>query len=204
MLRFATLALVVLLIQGCATLSKEECLYADWYQIGYEDGSRGKEVLQLSRHRKACAKAGVTPDRISYEKGHHQGLLNYCTYQTGLRLGSNGNSMPQFCPQIVRADFSRGFEHGQERYYQTKIIKQIESEIRSVYHAIDEHEDYIDKNEHIIVNDNSTKEQRKEALAALRILEDEIAIFSADLFALEESLEYEESVLNKIIYSQQR
>ncbi len=202
MLRFATIALLALIIQGCATLSKEECLYADWYQIGYEDGSRGKEVLQLSKHRKACAKAGVTPDRNFYEKGHQEGLLNYCTYQMGLRLGSNGNSMPQFCPQAARAKFTHGFQHGAERYRQIKVIKRLESDIRSVYYSIDEHEDYIDKNEHIIVSDSSTREQREEALAHLRILEEEISIFATDLIALEESLAYEESVLEKIIYRQ--
>ncbi len=202
MLRVIFVALIAASLHGCATLSKEECLYADWHQIGLEDGSRGKDALQLARHRKACAKAGVTPDREAYELGHHSGLLNYCTYQTGLRLGTNGSSMPQFCPSEVIAEFTQGYKHGYERYQQIKVIKDLESKVRSVYYSIDEHEEYIAKNEHILVSDTSTGEQREEALAALRLLEDEIAVFALDLIALEESLEYQESVLEDIINQQ--
>merc|ERR1711916_171837 len=77
-IKFFVCATIIALLQGCASLSKEECLVADWQQIGFEDGSRGRDLLTLARHRKACAKAGITPDRAAYERGHRQGLLRYC------------------------------------------------------------------------------------------------------------------------------
>jgi hypothetical protein len=45
---------------GCATLGKEECLNADWFTIGFEDGARGYPASRIGDHREACAKHGVT------------------------------------------------------------------------------------------------------------------------------------------------
>ena len=38
---------LLLLLGGCASLDKAECVNADWYTIGLEDGARGREVERL-------------------------------------------------------------------------------------------------------------------------------------------------------------
>ena len=61
---------------SCATLNKDECLTADWYQIGYEDGAKGYPLSRIGKHRKACAKHGVTPDMPPYEQDMIRDWLN--------------------------------------------------------------------------------------------------------------------------------
>ena len=55
---FATIAIAGL--SGCATMSGDECLTSDWNAIGYEDGARGYTADRIGKHRKACAKHGVS------------------------------------------------------------------------------------------------------------------------------------------------
>ena len=70
-MRLVVFAIGAVLLTGCAGgLSKDECLYADWRAIGYEDGARGAPASAVSSHRQACAKkAGVTPDMSEYLAG---------------------------------------------------------------------------------------------------------------------------------------
>ena len=58
----AALALVGSL-SGCASLSKSECLSADWEDIGIRDGANGQPEEYLIQHAKACSKVHVVPDR---------------------------------------------------------------------------------------------------------------------------------------------
>ena len=52
----------IILLAGCATLSKEECTVGNWQMIGYNDGVAGHYPERLASHTKACAKANVAPD----------------------------------------------------------------------------------------------------------------------------------------------
>ncbi|MDH5469903.1 MAG: DUF2799 domain-containing protein, partial [Gammaproteobacteria bacterium] len=49
----------ILLLQGCATLNKEECVVADWRLIGYQDGVAGKSASTVGGYRKDCAEYAV-------------------------------------------------------------------------------------------------------------------------------------------------
>ena len=62
------LVAVAIGISGCAGMSSDECLANDWTAVGFEDGSRGYTSDQFGKHRKACAKHGVTADFQSYSK----------------------------------------------------------------------------------------------------------------------------------------
>ena len=68
-------AFVMLFMSGCASMSSDECVATDWSAIGYEDGARGYTTDRFSRHRKACAKHGITADFGSYQAGRDQGLV---------------------------------------------------------------------------------------------------------------------------------
>ena len=69
------LAVISAGLSGCATMSGDECMTSDWSAIGYEDGSRGYTTERLTKHRKACAKHGVTLDFTAYQDGRDQGLV---------------------------------------------------------------------------------------------------------------------------------
>jgi hypothetical protein len=72
------MVLMRLLVSGCATLSKEECMQPDWYGIEYEDGARGYKTSHIAKYRKVCSKYGVILD-FDVLKWCIWGLNEYCT-----------------------------------------------------------------------------------------------------------------------------
>ena len=74
--RIGFLLVVLGAIAGCSTMSADECVTADWRTIGYEDGAAGREVSAISRHRKACAKHGVTAILMRTNRGTAKGCAS--------------------------------------------------------------------------------------------------------------------------------
>jgi hypothetical protein len=107
-LRTAFSFFLVLLACGCASLGKDECLHADWYAIGLEDGARGRAVERLGDHRRACAKHNVAPDTERYVAGRNEGLKSFCTYEWGFSEGRAGHGYAAGCPQPQGGQFLAG------------------------------------------------------------------------------------------------
>jgi hypothetical protein len=106
--------LAIGLLNSCASLSKDECLYADWQIIGYEDGAAGRGASRLGEHRKACAGHAVVPDKVAYEGGYDEGLQTFCTYDRGLGQGRQGEAANAVCHASL--DFIDGHESGVRAY----------------------------------------------------------------------------------------
>ena len=125
-------------LTSCATMSENECMYADWHAIGVEDGARGRPVSAVSGRRKACADAGVTVNMDEYQAGRKKGLRQYCTVRMGLDVGRRGSNYSNVCPARLEPDFMHGYELGrkihamdvkvgQKRYE----ISQLEEDLKS-------------------------------------------------------------------------
>jgi len=198
------MALTLALLQGCASMSKKECLYADWYQIGLEDGSVGRNAVMLAQHRKACAKAGVTPDLAAYERGHVEGLQRYCNYNNGLNVGSRGSAMPDYCPPNRVEDFTFGYRHGQERFQQRQVITAISNDITNLQNALAEYYDDKALLEDLLVSEEATKHERIQALIDIRRIDEQVVQVEVDLLTLESQLVAEQQILQDIIDHQQR
>ena len=107
---------------GCATLSRDECLTADWYGIGVEDGLQGYPLTRISGHRKACARHGVTVDMDAYRDGHEAGAREFCRPQNGYQLGRSGKSYPGICPDDLEDEFVAAYRNGIQIWgIQTKL-----------------------------------------------------------------------------------
>jgi len=107
---------IVFLVGGCATVSKEDCLVTDWFEIGRLDGMQGTPRTAFQNRAKACLEHGVSADRLAYYKGHDDGLKYYCTEQKGLEIGRKGFSYRSVCPLELEKDFRAGYENGLEIY----------------------------------------------------------------------------------------
>lgn len=103
-------------LNGCATLSEEQCAVGDWYGIGQSDGNSGYSHQRLEEHIEACQRHGVTPDHVQYEQGRRAGLRSYCTPERGFRAGRMGNSYGGVCPAELERDFLAGYSDGQIVY----------------------------------------------------------------------------------------
>ena len=158
--------------QGCATLSEEECLSADWRTIGYEDGARGFSAQRIGKHREACAEHGIAPNFQAYMDGHRAGLRQYCIPATGFALGRSGKRYSGICPAELEGAFLAAFEDGRAVY---RLLQEIDQLQRDIHRARSEQETLakeIKANEAMIISDATTPALRRELITQNKKLED--------------------------------
>ena len=107
---------IILLLAGCATVSKEDCLVTDWFEVGRIDGMQGRPRTAFQNRAKPCLEQGVNADRQAYYQGHDEGLKYYCTQEKGFALGTKGLPYNSNCPLELEKDFRTGYQHGIELY----------------------------------------------------------------------------------------
>lgn len=114
MTKICWLFMFALVLGGCASMSKNECLMADWRLIGFEDGSNGLSRNHIGERRKVCAEHGVVPDKAAYDVGYDEGILTFCSYARGLRSAQYGQPVMDVCPS--QSDFHAGYSEGLGTY----------------------------------------------------------------------------------------
>ena len=165
---------------GCATLSKNECLEADWFEIGRRDGNMGKQRSIFRDHYDACLEYQVHADRQAYYKGREESLKFFCTKQTGFELGRRGRSYRYVCPPALESEFLSGYAKGRELYKYEKKVVALEKSLASIENQIQEKEKLLSS---IILDD----EQRVEIRTELKYLDIEHREIIRKLKNLEET-----------------
>ena len=112
----AIICWLLLSVNGCATLDKNECLNANWEAIGYKDGHDGYSRARIDQHRKACAEYKVSPDLDTYLKGYEQGVRLFCEPQRGYQRGLNGYTYKDVCPKEMRRHYHAAYTEGRHIY----------------------------------------------------------------------------------------
>ncbi len=159
-------------LQGCATLSEEECLSADWRTIGFEDGTRGYTTQRIGKHREACADYGIAPSYENYLAGHREGVRQYCVPASGFSLGRSGKRYNGVCPADLENTFLAAFDDGQAVYRLQQEISQLQQDIRRVRGEQETLEQELEANEAMIISNATSPNLRRELMAQNRKLED--------------------------------
>lgn len=155
------IALSVVALSACSTLSKEECLHADWSLLGHQDAIAGNGQDMLSYYRSDCAEFGVTPDLAEYQKGFEQGLNSFCTFESGKSFGLNGGNYKQTCQSHSGgAEFLEGYNKGNGYYQLTSQSDQIKYQQSSISFDIEKLEKEMTKKELALVAGEYTIEER--------------------------------------------
>lgn len=196
------LSLLVIGLAGCATMSGDECATSDWTAVGYEDGSRGYTSERFGKHRKACAKHGITADFEAYQQGRGQGLVEFCQPGRGFNLGVNGGQYNGVCSVELEADFLDAYRVGQQLYTLRSKVSSANTQIHNKKHELEDIEDQITHNEALLIGDQTTIEDRVLSLADLKRLSErtgeleiEIEALIADRARHEQNLQhYEQTV----------
>ncbi len=198
LIRITFASLLALWLGGCATMSEEECLVADWHGIGFEDGAAGQPVAQLGRRREACAEHGVQPDTSAYRAGRNEGLEHYCTEMRGFRLGRAGGNYNGVCPADLEGLFLHAYEAGREIYV-------ARSAVNSVAGAIG---DRAEEREHILdditgmsarlISDEATREERITLLADIARLKERHTELGIEIEDLEHELALREAEYQEV------
>ena len=119
----------MLILAGCATLDKEECIRGDWRELGVKDGVNGEPAARIEEHRKACAEHGIRPDERLYMAGRGEGLKEYCRIDNAFQSGLKGKPYKGVCPGDIDLRFSR---YNSAAYAVYKTRKEIESKNSSI------------------------------------------------------------------------
>jgi hypothetical protein len=140
------LIFLLLAVSSCQTLSKDECIAADWRVIGEQDGADGHDPQQrFGKHVKACEKASVIPNQTLWNEGYQVGLYKYCTPLRGLSAGQAGSAYNNVCPPDLERQFLSGYQLGMEEYRIKNDIRNLENQIATAERRIDELEDKLSK-----------------------------------------------------------
>ena len=148
---FRVLAALAVLgsLGGCASLSKSECLNANWEDIGIRDGANGQPEEYLIQHSTACAKVHVVPDRGAYLHGREQGLERFCVPHRAYQLGEYGNGFDVgICRNFDQERLQVAYEKGRDVNQRSNELSNIDNEIRSIntrLEGADKNEDDNDK-----------------------------------------------------------
>lgn len=180
-MRVLALGLICAVLGGCASLSKKQCLNADWQTIGFEDGTRGILEQRIGDHRKACAEYGVTPDLKLYRLGHEQGLKSFCTPHNGFQRGQNGSSYNGVCPPELEESFLVGFRAGRELHQVSREISHMERDIASAEKRLNELNNKIVQKEKELIQKGNTEQFRKRTYTQIKQLESELVETQRDL-----------------------
>ena len=132
--------LIASALNGCAMPEKNNCLHADWFSIGYNDGAKGFKSSHISQHRQACDRYGVAPDFETYERGRRQGLTEWCTPRNGYVMGAAGRKYNGVCPKNLEPAYLEAYSQGEAVYaYQAQIgvRQQAVQKLRAELDAID-------------------------------------------------------------------
>lgn len=189
-------ALVMLFVSGCASMSSDECVATDWSAIGYEDGARGYTTDYFSKHRKACAKHGITADFGSYQAGREQGLVEYCQPGRGFDVGVHGGRYYGVCPVNQEADFLDSYNVGHQLYTLRSNVNYTNSAISSKQHELEAVEDAMLHAEAALINRETTTEQRIILLAELKDLSEDTGRLEAEIRDLYEQRAHHQAQLD--------
>jgi hypothetical protein len=110
-------------------MDRNQCLKADWYAIGLEDGARGQPLERLGAHRRACAEHAVAPDAERYVAGRNEGLKSFCTYERGFSQGRAGHAYGAVCPASMAAGFQSGYQLGRELWELNRQLGEVQKQI---------------------------------------------------------------------------
>ena len=130
--RWILLIFILGMLASCATLSKNECLEADWFEIGRRDGVTGKPRSLFQEHYKACLEYAVKGDKEVYYKGREVGLESYCTFETGFKQGKSNRAYRYVCPPNLEPNFLAGYAKGREIYKYNKKIASLEKRRKNI------------------------------------------------------------------------
>jgi hypothetical protein len=143
-MKIYALLMIAFTLSSCASMSKEECVSANWKEVGIKDGSLGRNALVFNDYVKSCAKTSATPDQSAYMSGRSEGLKTYCTIQKGYDKGRHNENYYGTCVDHNEKIYLDGRKLGLELYEQERLyteavgkVKKMDDDIAQVQNEIE-------------------------------------------------------------------
>ena len=214
--RVKTLALVVMLTQlgACAVMSKQQCIDANWREVGYKVAFGGaiSQVETFEKREKACAKHGEVADYRYFKQGFADGRVDHCQLNNAVELGVKGQLQTlenRLCPESDYPGFNEAFEVGFKLNRLRSIANSSNYSISNLNNKIYNNRKRIDRISNRINSDELDQEDRKRLRHERRRLHDDIVYAKREISHLEriyydelaEARRYENYVYDDYVYS---
>jgi hypothetical protein len=129
-------------------MSRNECLAANWEDVGIRDGAHGRPEEYLIQHSKACAKVAVVPDRGAWLHGREQGLDRFCVPYRMYQLGEYGAGFDAaICRNYDQDRLVNAYEQGLEVNRLANVLAGIDGEINGINDRLDDED--VEKKERV-------------------------------------------------------
>ena len=197
-MKIVLVAVIIVVSQGCATLSKSECREADWRIIGLEDGSLGRPVTYIGRHRESCADHGVKPNLSEYQQGHADGIRLFCTPRKGFELGRTGRDHNNVCPADLSDRFLHAYADGLEIRAAQTAVMDTQNRLKAANAELEETTDQISYLETQLVNGAGVTVDRQNWLAEIKRLQVEKRRTLAEIYNLEHEVADQQSAFENL------
>jgi len=124
-------------LSACAVMSKQECLNADWRQVGYNIGNTGNIDISESFNLResTCAKHGATANWRQFKRGHADGVVQFCQLDNAVELGVGGVSRvidDQVCSERDYPGFREAFQAGYKLHVLRSRVRQSNATIANL------------------------------------------------------------------------
>ena len=154
----------IALLNGCTTLSQDECKVANWQSLGYEHGVNGGDYADGITKIATCNDYNITPNIAQFKSSYESGLAVYCQPENGFTLAMRGVSYNGVCNSRA---FRKAWEEGNDRYQIQQRRIEIDNRITELKQQLSELNQQLNSN-------NITQTQRKELNTQQRQLEREL------------------------------
>lgn len=108
-MKLISIVALCVFVVSCASLDKSDCQTVSWYELGKADGAKGYDS-QANKYSKDCGKHGIAVNLPEYENGRKAGLVQYCTYESGVSSGRRGLGYGNVCTGKAHEEFYSGYE----------------------------------------------------------------------------------------------
>jgi hypothetical protein len=133
--RTTFLCIGLLGLAGCAGMSEQACVSADWRTIGFTDGSLGRSAATIGSYSKQCGEHGVTPNLDAYRAGHAEGVQSFCRPSNGFEVGHSGAAYQGVCPANLERDFLPEYNAGHHLFELESDLRSADARIAADYRA---------------------------------------------------------------------
>ncbi|MGB5409292.1 MAG: DUF2799 domain-containing protein [Thiogranum sp.] len=192
------LIIITVSLQGCGTLSRDECQSADWYTIGYQDGLQGRVSRPVAEHHEACARRDVAAQVVRYTEGRADGLKQFCSPRNGFRLGLEGVHYSGACPAGAEQEFLPAYAQGKEIFESELQIRRLgeilqvnTTELRNLTVSVQQ------KEVEMLAQDTTPK-RRADLISEMSDLQETVAMVETEISGIEAALDEESRHLQNL------
>lgn len=111
----------------------------------------------------------------AFKEGFVKGVARYCNYDNGFERGAAGKSFHSECHGEAFSEYQRGFDNGEQKYKLGKELNDLKRELDDIDSEIRHYNENINYAKGIITSEQSTAEQRTQALSDLERYQSQLA-----------------------------